>query len=177
MNRLTWFQRVYWTRFSKPVAERELVRYIIANPIASLLEIGVGDGSRLKRVSQIVQMKAGVERIRYVGVDEFEASKDSRPHLSLKVAHQLASQLDFKVTLMPGDLKSAIPRVAHKIGASDLIIIDGGLDPANPEASLITGWLNRIAHEGSVVFSCGQHGQPLVRFNFSSAAQANRMAA
>ncbi len=163
MSRLTWFQRVYWTRFSKPLSERELVRHIITTPISSLLEVGLGDASRLKRLAQIIQLSAGVERLRYVGVDEFEAAKNDRRHLSLKTAHQLASQLNLKATLIPGDLKSALPRVAHKIGSSDLVVVDGGLDPAQPDDGPVAAWLNHIAHDHSVIFACAQAGENLTR--------------
>jgi hypothetical protein len=177
MSRLTWFQRVYWTHFSKPLAERELVRQLIAKPIASLLEIGVGNGSRMKRLAQLVHLTPDAERLRYIGVDEFEATTDGRPHLSLKVAHQVATQCDFKATLIPGDLKSAIPRVAHKIGASDLVIIDGGLDPNDPASSVITPWLNRIAHPTSTILACAQPGQTLMLFKPTHVTQSLRAAA
>lgn len=82
--------------FSKPLSERELVRHLIATPISSLLEVGVGDGSRLKRLVQIVQLSTGTERLRYVGIDEFEAAKDGLHHLSLKTAHQLAAESELQ---------------------------------------------------------------------------------
>jgi hypothetical protein len=177
MSRLTWFQRVYWTRFSKPLSERELVRHLIATPLTSLLEVGVGDGSRLKRLAQIVQLSPGTERLRYVGVDEFEAAKDELHHLSLKTAHQLAAQLNFKATLIPGDLKSAIPRVAHKIGASDLIIVDGGLDPAQPNVGPVAAWLNHIANDRSVIFACANRGETLTKLSRHVTSQPQRAAA
>ncbi len=177
MSRLTWIQRVYWTRFSKPISDRELVRQLIDKPITSVLEIGVGLGERMHRIAQLVTLAAGTERLRYIGVDEFEAAKDGGKHLTLKAAHQLASQVGFKASLIPGDLKSAMPRVAHKFGASDLIVIDGGYDPGQPHASPITPWLNRIAHDTSVIFACAQPGQTLTMVARDAAAQIHRAAA
>lgn len=177
MSQLTWFQRVYWTRFSKPLSERELVRHIITTPITSVLEVGVGDGSRLKRIAQLVQLAAGVERLRYVGVDEFEAAKDGLHHLTLKTAHQLAAQLSIKAILIPGDLKSAIQRVAHKIGTSDLIIVDGGLDPAQPDAGPIATWLNHIAHDNTAIFACANRGERFERVAHHANAKTQRVAA
>ena len=176
MSRLTWIQRVYWTRFSKPLSDRELVRQLIDKPIASLLEIGIGRGERMHRIAQLVTLTADTERLRYIGVDEFEAAKDG-PHLSLKTAHQMASQVGFKASLIPGDLKSAMPRVAHKFGASDLIVIDGGLDPAQPQASPITPWLNRIAHDSSIILACAQQGQTLTLLAREATSQTLRAAA
>ena len=177
MRRLTWIQRVYWTRFSKPISDRELARQLIANPIASLLEIGIGRGERMRRIAQLVTLSADTERLRYIGVDEFEAAKDGGQHLSLKTAHQVASRVGFKVSLIPGDIKSAMPRVAHKFGASDLIVIDGGLDPAQPNASPITPWLNRIAHDNSIILACAQPGQTLTLVTREAASQTLRAAA
>jgi hypothetical protein len=177
MSRLSWIQRVYWTRFSKPVSDRELVRQLIDKPIASLLEIGIGRGERMQRIAQLVTLTADTERLRYIGVDEFEAAKDGGPHLTLKVAHQMASQVGYKASLIPGDLKSAMPRVAHKFGASDLIVIDGGLDPAQPHASPIAPWLNRIAHDNSIILACAQHGQTLTLVTRETASQTYRAAA
>ena len=157
-------------------SDRELVRQLIDKPIASLLEIGIGRGERMHRIAQLVTLTADTERLRYIGVDEFEAAK-SGPHLTLKTAHQVASQVGFKASLIPGDLKSAMPRVAHKFGASDFIVIDGGLDPAQPQASPITPWLNRIAHDNSIILACAQQGQPLTLVARDAASQAYRAAA
>ncbi len=177
MSRLTWIQRIYWTRFSKPLSDRELVRQLIDKPIASLLEIGIGRGERMKRIAQLVTLTADTERLRYIGVDEFEAAKDAGPHLSLKTAHQVASHVGFKASLIPGDLTSAMPRVAHKFGASDLIVIDGGLDPNQPQSSPITPWLNRIAHENSIILACAQQGQTLTLVAREASSQTYRAAA
>lgn len=177
MSRLTWFQRVYWTRFSKPVADRELVRQLIDKPIATLLEIGVGRGERMQRIAQLVTLTEGTARLRYIGVDEFEAAQDPAAHLTLKAAHQVASHVGFKASLIPGDLKSALPRVAHKFGASDLIVIDGGLDPVQPHLSAITPWLNRIAHDNTIIVACAEPGQTLQRVLREAGNQAIREAA
>jgi hypothetical protein len=170
-------QRVYWTRFSKPLSDRELVRYLIETPISSILEIGLGDGSRVKRIAQLVNLTEGVEKLRYIGVDEFEAAKDGQQHLSLKAAHQLATQLNFKATLIPGDLKSALPRVAHKMGASDLIVINGGFDPVQPDVGPVATWLNHIAADSSAIFASANPGANLIRVKRMAVAETQRAAA
>jgi hypothetical protein len=161
MSRLSWLQKIYWTRFSKPVAERTLVRFLMDHSIESILEIGVGEGSRLQRIAKLAQKSPNCDVLRYVGVDEFEASAASRPHLTLKQAHQLASQLGFKASLVPGTPAQALPRVAHKFSAADLVIIDGGIDLSQPTQGPIGSWLNRLAHSNSTVIACQQPGQPL----------------
>lgn len=161
MSRPSWFQKIYWSHFAKPVSERELAKYLLTHPVSSVLEIGVGDGSRLQRLAKLVQLEPGAQQLRYIGVDEFEAAQDGRHHLSLKQAHQLANQLGFKASLLPGTAPQAIARVAHKFGSSDLIIVDGGLDPDSPTSGELGSWMNRIAHSKSAIIACRQVGQPM----------------
>lgn len=163
MGRLNWFQRFYWQKLAQPAADRELFRLLIAQPIASVLEVGVGNGERMKRIVQLVQLSAGVTQLRYVGVDGFESAKDGGQHLTLKQAHQQASQLGLRANLIPGDLRSAMPRVAHKIGASDLVIVNEGFDIAQPLSGPIGQWLRHITHARSVLLVAPTPGAPLVR--------------
>jgi hypothetical protein len=161
MSRPSWLRKFYWTRFAKPVEDRQLFKQLLAGPVSSILEIGVGDGARMRRLAKLVQLPTGCDTLRYIGTDEFESAKDGRPHLSLKQAHQLASQLGFRASLIPGDINAAIPRVAHKFGAADLIIVDGGLIPQHPLATTLGSWLNRLAHTESSVLACQERGGTL----------------
>ncbi|MCA9132887.1 MAG: hypothetical protein KDA45_07020 [Planctomycetales bacterium] len=161
MNRPSWLQKTYWSHFAKPVAERKLFTQLVDRPIRSLLEVGLGDGQRMRRIAKLVQLPSDTASLRYIGTDEFESAKDTQGHMSLKQAHKLATQLGFKASLIPGDVASALPRVAHKFGTSDLVIIDGGLDPAQPLSSFCGSWLNRVAHSDSVVLACEQPGGTL----------------
>ncbi len=177
MSRPNWLQKIYWTRFAKPIEDRELFKQLISRHISSVLEIGVGDGSRMQRIAQLTQLASGTETLRYIGTDEFESARDNRRHLTLKQAHQKATQLGFKASLIPGDVNSAIPRVAHKLGASDLVIVEGGLDPAQPMASPFGAWLNRLAHSDSVVLACAQPGTALQIVNLQNIELPSRIAA
>ena len=161
MSRLSWLQKLYWSHLGKPVTERSLLRYLVHHEVSSILEIGVGNCQRMRRIAKLVQAPEGTDAIRYIGTDEFEAANDDLAHLSLKQAHQIAGSLHFKASLIPGDPMSALPRVAHKMGASDLIIINGHVDPEQPENSQIASWFNRLAHADSKVFACTRVGEEL----------------
>ena len=160
MSRPSWYQKIFWTHFAKPAGERSLYKYLLQHPVSSILEVGVGDGQRMRRLAKLATAPDGAQ-VRYIGTDEFESAVDGCLHLTLKQAHQVAAQLGFKASLIPGDVQSAIPRVAHKLGASDLLIINGGLDLSDPTSGIVGSWLNRIAHQDSVIFSCENHGSPL----------------
>lgn len=163
MSRLNWFQRFYWQKLAKPVSDRELFRALLTQPISSVLEISVGDGARMKRIVQLAELSPGTEQLRYVGVDGFESAQDGGIHLTLKQAHQQAASLGLRANLIPGDLKSAMPRVAHKIGASDLVIIDGDFDPQSPLSGPIGQWLFHITHAQTLMLATPVKGGNLVR--------------
>ena len=84
MARLSWLQRLYWRHLSKPVAYRALFEYLIEHPIASILEVGIGDGKRLEQVLSLVNIRPGVKQLRYAGVDLFESGDPKAGHLRLK---------------------------------------------------------------------------------------------
>ncbi len=56
-----------------------------------------------------------------------------------------------------------MPRVAHKIGPSDLVVIDGEFDPQSPLAGPIGQWLFHITHAQTVMLACKTKGGNLVR--------------
>lgn len=161
MSRPSWLQKIYWTHFAKPVQERQLFRQLLSRSFDSVLEIGVGDGARMQRIAKLIRGTGKTETVRYIGTDEFESAQDGGRHLSLKQAHQLAHQLGFKAWLIPGDAKSALPRVAHKLGASDLVIVNGGISLTAPREGLVGSWLNRLAHSESIVLAAASHGDVL----------------
>ncbi len=177
MNRPSWLQRVYWSHFGKPVEERQLFKILLSRPVQSVLQVGIGDGSRLRRIVKLAKLSADIETIRFIGTDEFESAGDRSHRLSLKQAHQLASGLGLKrASLIPGNSLSALPRVAHKFGASDLLVIDSGLDLDGLGGPVGT-WLNRLAHENSIVLASNNSGDELVPIDISDLDLAAPMAA
>ena len=170
MVQLNWFQRFYWERLAKPTSDRELFRHLISTPITSVLEIGIGSGDRMRRIAKLMQLRNDSAQLRYIGVDTFESAVDGRVHLTLKQAHQLASQLGFKATLMPGEIGVAVSRVAAKVGACDLVVVDGGIDPANALSGPIAPWIRHITHASSTILGCDQPGGTLQRVSLSCVA-------
>ena len=156
-----WLQKQFWTRIAKPAEDRALFQHLVSQPVSSILEVGIGVGHRMKQISKLVQLPADVEQLKYIGTDEFEAASDGQNHLSLKQAHQIAGSLGYKATLIPGDIQSAIPRVAHKMGTVDVIVADGSIDPLAPLNSFLGQWGNHIAHEGTMIFACAKRGSQL----------------
>lgn len=173
---MSWLQKIYWNHFGKPVSERALFATLLAGPIDSILEVGVGSGDRLRRIAKLLQPRGG-DPVRYIGTDPFESSSEDRPHMTLKAAHRLAGQLGLKASLLPGDAPGALPRVAHKFGPSELVIIDGGIDPADPLAGPVGSWLTRVADETSIALVCQVPGETLVPLDMAALSEAQSLPA
>lgn len=153
MSGLTWTQRLYWRYFSKPVQERGLFQHLIHHGVGSVLELGIGDGSRLRQLLGLYRLREGATQLRYAGVDRFESAQDQRPHLRLKDVHRLLAEHQVKAHLIPGDTAMALPRLAHTVLPSDLIIIDSGWQDGSETALALEQWMPRLVHEHSCVFA------------------------
>lgn len=155
---MSWLQKIYWNHFGKPVTDRALFSALLSQPYDSVLEVGVRSGARTRRIAKLIQSQG---EIRYIGTDPFESASDPQLHMTLKAAHQLTGQLGWRASLLPGEPAGALPRVAHKFGPSQLVVIDGGVDPANPLSGQIGSWLDRVANSDSTILVCQESGQTL----------------
>lgn len=163
MAKPSWLKKLYVRYFSTPVADRAVLLYVMDHPVASILEIGIGSGRRTKQLLHHCRLPAGVEQLRYVGVDMFESSPESREHLKLKQAHRMLSEAGAKAHLIPGDATSALSRVANTVHPSQLVIIDGGYDSSDISGKTLQQWLPRLATEDAAIFAAAQQGEPLER--------------
>lgn len=155
---MSWLQKIYWNHFGKPVTDRALFSALLSRTYDSVLEVGVGSGARTRRIAKLIQSHG---EIRYIGTDPFESASEPQLHMTLKAAHQFTGQLGWRASLLPGEPAGALPRVAHKFGPSQLVIIDGGVDPANPLSGQVGSWLDRVADPDSTILVCEQAGQTL----------------
>lgn len=159
-KKLSWTQKLYWTKLAKPAGDRELYRHLIHHPVESILQIGIGDGSRLRTVLDLSNAESSPSAIRFVGVDLFEGSPAGKPHLKLIDAHRLCAERGVKANLVPGELESALVRVAHNVQPCDLVIVSD-LASNNAKESLAR-WLPRLVAEHGTVFAAKEAGVNLV---------------
>ena len=110
---------------------------------SSVLEIGVGDGSRAIATMETLSRQSN--SIRYIGIDEFEMAGG----VNLKEFHQTLRNQGIHPKLFPGSVDRALMKIAHTIGAIDLILVtDASVIDENPA---IAGLLARISHQETVV--------------------------
>jgi hypothetical protein len=166
---------LYWRHFAKPASQRSLIRHLLEHPIGSVMEIGMGDGQRTRRVLELIQRSRPIETLRYVGVDLFESSEGVEPHLTLKQAHRMLSELGVKGQLIPGDVGTTLPRVAHSVQPCQLVIVDG-YDHLGASQTL-EHWLPRLVASGGQVFCSKLPGASLDSITVMAAVDAARRAA
>ncbi len=112
---------------------------------SSVLEVGVGDGTRATAVLSSLMKSRPDAELKYIAVDLFEMADG---HVTLKDFYRLIRTIDIKPNLIPMPFRPGLTRVAYTVGAVDLLLLaDPHLDAADPivarvtnPASLILQW-------------------------------------
>lgn len=158
MKPISSFQFFCLATFGNPVEDRKIYRTIRKHKVASIVEIGLGDGSRAANMIRVAKKYSLTKNIRYTGVDLFEGREPGQPQLALRDMHKQLSSSGAKIQLVPGDLSSALPRIANSHIRTDLILFSAG----QPESELDNCWFYfpRMLHAGSVFMVQTDAGQP-----------------
>ncbi|QDS90820.1 hypothetical protein EC9_50370 [Rosistilla ulvae] len=146
MGLADWWYVFQTTRLSKPAEDRVLFRATANRKIQSVLEAGLGDGSRCDRLLQWLEHHDSIPT-RYAAIDQFEAGGG----ISLKQFHAKLTGLGIKPMPVPGNLATGLPRVAHTIGAVDLLILDQDRDGLSDPS--IQNFLPRVVHSDTIVIA------------------------
>ncbi|MCO6458127.1 MAG: hypothetical protein J5I93_22715 [Pirellulaceae bacterium] len=150
---MSWKQllsHLHLSYLSQPAGERCLYRAIRLHQVRSIVEMGVGLGTRTRRMIEAVQVSSGDRPLRYTGIDLFEARPASQPGMTLKRAHQQFRPLVHRLQLVPGDPHAALARAANSLQGTDLLVIAADQDAD----SLRRCWfyVPRMLHSNSLVF-------------------------
>ena len=133
---------------AKPAADRLIYKTIKAHQVRSIVEIGMGNGTRCMNMIRAAK-KYGIKNIRYTGVDLFDGRPEGQPELLLKSMHKQVNQLEIKSQLVPGDTSNAIRRIANSHTRTDLIVISAGYQKQDLDAAWF--YVPRMLHANSVV--------------------------
>ncbi len=154
MKPISSFRFFMMTWFDKPVADRAVYKLIKQRQVRSIIEVGLGDGSRCEKMIAVAQ-KFSEEKVRYTGVDLFDAREASQP-LKLIDMHRRLKPIDAKTQLVPGDMGSALPRIANSHLRTDLILISAGFE--REQFSEVRAFLPRMLHASSLVLVQAKEG-------------------
>lgn len=136
-------------RFSQPAGDRPLYQAVRGRVIGSVLEVNIGEAARAERLIGWLREQGSVGTIRYAAVDPFETG--GAGHIGLKNFHSRLGRLGAKPLPVPlaGSLAASLTRVAHTIGAVDLLILDGSA--ADFDVPAVRMILPRLVHPESIV--------------------------
>ena len=149
MKPLTGFRYFCLTRFSKPAFNREIYKLIRQSLPKSILELGLGDGTRAETMIQVAQKFLPGEAIRYSGIDMFEGRENGEPKLPFKDMHRRINALGAKAQLAPGTPDMAVPRIANSHPNTDWVVISGSC--SEEEMAACWFYFPRMLHAQSTV--------------------------
>jgi hypothetical protein len=143
-------QRTWLLYFSKPAADRALYKALSGKAIRSVVEIGLADLPRTRRLWDALAWRIENLPLRYAGIDPFESRPKDQPLLSLKQAFAELRHDQVQVKLVPGDAQSALYRSANSLSGTDLLLISRNLDASS--LGRAWQWMPRMLHAGTIIF-------------------------
>lgn len=147
MKRLSFFGNLKLTMFTKPVENRMVYKLIKKNQFQSFVEVGLGNDARFEKMIQVAHSFSNSENLRYTGVDLFDSRVAPDSPLKLIEMHKRMKALPAKTQLVPGELDSAIQRIANSHLRTDLILISAGFEQFQFDAAIT--FLPRMMHSSS----------------------------
>ncbi len=173
MNHTSFLKFAYLTLLSKPAHERALYKAIRRTRPLAIVEVGVGLAVRASRMIAVAGRYRPGEKIRYTGIDLFEARTQLGAGMPLKHAHTLLKATGAGIRLIPGDPLSALARSANGLQSTDLLVIAADQDTQ----SLTNAWfyVPRMLHDNSLVLIEDVSG-PQPRYRLLTSEQVDKLA-
>jgi hypothetical protein len=144
------FRYLYLAFLSQPAGERVLYRHLRRHAVGRILELGIGNAERAKRLIDFAA-RTRRERIHYTGVDLFEMrSPEDGNGISLKLAHRQLAATGARVRLVPGEPYAALASTANSLKNQDLVLISADQNAESVEAAWF--YLPRVLAKPAAVF-------------------------
>jgi hypothetical protein len=164
----------YLLRFSQPAADRAVYQALAAQAVRAVVEVGIDPSGRTARLIEVASWHASVAPLKYTGIDLYDARPAALPRLTLKQAHATLRAAPARVQLVPGELHTALERVANELAGTDLLLISGHVDPE----SLAQAWVfvPRMLRADSLVFLEEGGGSPKHRWRRLTSGEIETLA-
>jgi len=124
-----------------------LLKLIAAAQPSSVLEIGVGDGSRMPAILTMLT-QSGVQpgNLKVIVIDEFELGGSE---LTMRDYHRQLAGLAIRPVIIPEPIGRGLVNVAHRFGMIDVVLIDSQAGESATEE--LATYLGKVTHQGSVI--------------------------
>lgn len=126
-----------------------LLKLIEQRQPTSILEIGIGIGSRMPAILASVA-QSGVEpsTFKAIVVDEFEMAGG---HVTMRDYHRQLAGLPIRPVIFPESVGRGLVNIAHRFGAVDMILIDASVEEKHAEG--LAKYLGKVSHGTTTVLS------------------------
>ncbi|MFG0289591.1 MAG: hypothetical protein ACF8CQ_15530 [Rhodopirellula sp. JB044] len=126
-----------------------LLKIINKQQPSSILEIGVGDGSRMPAILAMMD-QSGVtqDSLKAIVIDEFELGGGV---VAMRDYHRQLAGLSIRPVIFPEPVGRGLVSVAHRFGAVDLVLVDSAIEEANSQD--LATFLGKVTHPGSQMLS------------------------
>ena len=122
--------------FASPAVERSLEQAVKRQRPRRILEIGLGNGQRARRVISLAQRHHARHEVHFIGIDLFEDRHGDQAPFPLKEAYRQLRSTGARVRLVPGDAYGALVRAANSLSGIDLALISADVS----KTSLAAAW-------------------------------------
>lgn len=126
-----------------------LLKLIDQRRPTSILEIGIGNGSRMPAILAAVA-QSGVEpgAFKAIVVDEFEMAGGE---VTMRDYHRQLAGLTIRPVIFPESVARGLVNIAHRFGAVDMILIDTSVEETHAEG--LAKYLGKVSHCTTAVLS------------------------
>lgn len=126
-----------------------LLKMIAQTRPTSILEIGVGNGSRMPAIlASVAQSGAEPGSFKAIVIDEFEMAGGE---VTMRDYHRQLAGLTIRPVIFPESVARGLVNVAHRFGPVDMILVDANAETAHTEG--LAKYLGKVSHAGTVVLS------------------------
>lgn len=126
-----------------------LLKLIDQRRPTSILEIGIGNGSRMPAILASVA-QSGVEpsTFKAIVVDEFEMAGGD---VTMRDYHRQLAGLPIRPVIFPESVARGLVNIAHRFGPVDMILIDASVEEKHAEG--LAKYLGKVSHGTTTVLS------------------------
>lgn len=149
LSRVSRLKYAYLAYLAKPKSDRGLYRQVKRQRSVRIVEVGLQQILRARRLIQVAQRFVSQEKVCYTGIDLFEARAGGQEVLSLIEAYRSLAPTGAQVRLLPGAAGSTLSANANSLLRTDLLLLNSDIT----DADMGSAWsfIPRMLHPRSLV--------------------------